>query len=165
VVPFEVSGKNTTSVTVSAGGTPSVPISLPVAATNPSVFTANASGSGNAAAVNFNADGTTGINSASAPIAAGDIVALYVSGLGAATPVVADGSITAAPLPILNAPVKVLVGGASASVLYAGPAPGLVAGLGQVNIRIPTTTGAGAVPVVVLANGLPSQAGVTLNVK
>jgi uncharacterized protein (TIGR03437 family) len=158
VVPFEVAGKNTTSVTVSAGGTVSVPLSVPVAATNPS-------GAGNAAAVNFNADGTTGINSASAPVARGDIVSLYVSGLGATTPVVADGSISAAPLPVLNAPVQVLVGGASANVLYAGPAPGLIAGLGQINVRIPTTIGAGAAPVIVVANGLPSQAGVTLSVR
>jgi uncharacterized protein (TIGR03437 family) len=61
--------------------------------------------------------------------------------------------------------VQVFVGGANAAVLYAGPAPGLIAGLGQINIRIPTTIGAGAASVVVLANGIPSQPGVTLSVR
>ena len=50
----------------------------------------------------------------------------------------ADGSVVQAPLPIPALPVSVMVNlQTSLPVLYAGAAPGLVAGILQVNVRIP----------------------------
>jgi uncharacterized protein (TIGR03437 family) len=77
-----------------------------------------------------------------------------------------DGAITGStpPLPIL--PVSVQIGGLDAIVEYAGAAPGIVAGVLQVNARIPDSAHAGpAVSVVVKVGGKNSQPGVTVAVK
>jgi uncharacterized protein (TIGR03437 family) len=165
MVPFGAAGKTTTSVTVSTGGTPSVPVSVPVAATNPSVFTADASGSGLAAAVNVAADGSISPNAAAAPAPKGGVVTFYATGLGATTPSMPDGSLAGVPLPQLNAAVRVLVGGQTADLLYAGPAPGQVAGLMQLNIRIPAGAPSGLASLLVVAGDNVSQPGVTLAVQ
>jgi hypothetical protein len=68
-----------------------------------------------------------------------------------------------APQPIV--PVRVLVGGADAQILYAGPAPGLVAGLTQINLRIPTGAPSGLASLLVLAGDNASQPGVSLAVQ
>jgi uncharacterized protein (TIGR03437 family) len=165
MAPFGIAGRATTNVTVVTGGTTSVAVPVPVAATNPSIFTANASGAGIAAAVNVAADGSISAHTPSSPAPPGGIVTVYVSGMGASTPAMPDGSLAMAPLPQLNASVRVLVGGTAADVLYAGPAPGEIAGLTQINIRIPQNASAGAVPLLVIAGGNPSQAGVTLSIQ
>jgi uncharacterized protein (TIGR03437 family) len=165
MVPFEIASQTTTNVTVSTGATPSVPMSLAVAPTNPAVFTANSSGNGIAAALNVAADGSTTINMAAAPVAVGGIVTFYVSGLGVTTPVMQDGSLATAPLPTLNASVGVLLGGTNAKVLYAGPAPGEIAGLTQINIQVPSGLPGGLIPLLVTSGEAASQPGVTLAVK
>jgi len=61
--------------------------------------------------------------------------------------------------------VTVSIGGQPAQVLYAGAAPGLVAGVMQVNVRIPDGIGTGVVPVILQVGGAASPTGVTLNVQ
>jgi uncharacterized protein (TIGR03437 family) len=76
-----------------------------------------------------------------------------------------DGLPGAAPLPLTGAPVAVTIGGASATVQYAGQAPNTVAGVMQINAQIPSGTQAGnAVPVVVQVGSVSTQAGVTIAV-
>jgi uncharacterized protein (TIGR03437 family) len=91
-----------------------------------------------------NQDGT--INSALHPAPAGSIVAIFATGLGPTIPAFTDGSITQFPLPQSELPVTANavfvspIGGVSSSpwdVTYYGPAPFQVAGLSQVNLRVP----------------------------
>jgi uncharacterized protein (TIGR03437 family) len=101
--------------------------------------------SGYAAAVNQ--DGT--INSPQNPAAMGSVVSLYVTGLGPLSPEPADGSIVGFPLPTLVNGVQVafyVSGNAdavSSQVLYAGPAPLEVAGLYQIDVRVPVVPAVG----------------------
>jgi uncharacterized protein (TIGR03437 family) len=59
----------------------------------------------------------------------------------------------------------VTIDGKTARVLYAGATLGLVAGIAQVNIRIPDGIRSGAVPVVLHVGDGISQPGVTLSVQ
>jgi uncharacterized protein (TIGR03437 family) len=68
------------------------------------------------------------------------------------------------PTPLL--PVTVQIGGSNAKVSYAGAAPGLVAGVTQVNCLIPSDVNSGpAVPIVLTVGGVNSQAGVTIAIQ
>lgn len=158
VVPYNVAGKPTVQVTVEYQGQISAPLTVRVAETAPGLFSANSSGSGAAAALNQ--DGT--FNSA-APADPESVVVLFGTGEGRTDPTVADGSvINAAVRPV--APVTVTIGGIRADVLYAGAAPGNVAGLFQINVRLPAGV-RGSAPVIVNVGGIASQTGLTLNIR
>ena len=66
-------------------------------------------------------------------------MALWASGLGAFSPPLADGEIvsTTGPFPNLEADVSMDVGGIPAEIRYAGAAPGLAAGIAQINFVVP----------------------------
>jgi uncharacterized protein (TIGR03437 family) len=49
--------------------------------------------------------------------------------------------------------------------LYAGAAPGFVAGCMQMNVQLPDGLGSGSVPVVLQVGNALSQPGVILNVQ
>jgi uncharacterized protein (TIGR03437 family) len=71
-----------------------------------------------------------------------------------------------APLPKPLLPVTVSIGGVDAPVTYAGAAPGLVAGVIQINARVATQVQPGdSVPVVVKIGNVSSQTGVTIAVR
>ena len=94
---------------------------MPVAAANPSIFSANASGTGQGAILN-NVDLSK--NSASNPAARGSAVVLYATGTGVLKPAEEDGVLTPAENPpLISQPVTVTIGGQSANVLYQGAAP------------------------------------------
>ena len=85
------------------------------------------------------------------PAAAGSVIQLFGTGGGQSVPATStDGDFNP-----LNADGKLLltttvtIGGKTAMVQYAGPAPGLVAGVFQINATLPDGIGSGAVPVVV----------------
>jgi uncharacterized protein (TIGR03437 family) len=62
--------------------------------------------------------------------------------------------------------VTVTIGGRPATVTYAGAAPGLVAGLMQINARIAEDITPGpAVPIVIRIGEFSSRDGVTLSVR
>ncbi len=126
------------------------------------LFTGNASGTGQAAVVNQ--DGT--INSAAHPAAPGSVISLYATGEGATTPGGIDGKPASSPLPIPSTPFTVTIGGQTVTPEYAGGAPGEIAGLMQINVRIPANLAPGtAVPVTVQVLGYAgSQPGVTIAV-
>jgi uncharacterized protein (TIGR03437 family) len=69
------------------------------------------------------------------------------------------------PLPQLSPLPVVTIGGAAATVQYAGPLVGSILGLMQINATVPagSTTGT-AVPVLVTVGGVPAQSGVTLSI-
>ena len=127
---------------------------LPVAPTAPGIFTANSTGSGQAAALNQ--DGT--LNSASNPAQVGSVITLYATGEGQTSPGGVDGKLaTGSTLPMPVQTVNVTIGGLPAVVNYAGAAPTLVAGLMQINVQIPSGfAAASAIPVVVQVGGVNS---------
>ena len=138
--------------------------SVPVAATTPALFTADTSGTGQAAALNQNLT----VNSAANPAHLGSTIVLYATGAGyTSSPV--DGQTApvtcgVACLPVPQLPVKVKIGSQFVTPSYAGAAPSLIAGLMQVNVTIPATLLPGNVLVEVLVNNYPSQPGVTIAV-
>jgi uncharacterized protein (TIGR03437 family) len=129
VVPFELSGETCAITVRNAAGTIG-PASMNVFAAVPAFFTLNGSGSGQAAALNQ--DGS--INSATNPAARGSTIQLFLTGAGQMTPPPADGSIT--PLAPPFATVALGTSALYGQVVYAGAAPGLVAGAVQINILI-----------------------------
>ena len=56
-------------------------------------------------------------------------------------------------------PVTVTIGNKAATVTYAGGAPGIIAGVWQVNVQVPSGLAAGNVPVQVTVGGVSSPAG------
>jgi len=160
IVPYGVTG-NTANIVVQYQGQSSSPLSVPVVGTVPGLFTAGATGSGQAAAVNQ--DGS--YNTVTSPAKVGSVISLYATGEGQTSPAGVDGKPAGAPLPQPLQSVFVTVGGVSAEVDYAGGAPTLVAGVMQLNVRIPTFVQPGnAVPVVVKIANSSSQVGVTIAV-
>jgi len=133
-----------------------------VTASAPGIFSRNASGTGEAAALNQD----TSLNSTSNPAARGSVIVLYATGGGQTSPLSGDGLLAAAPLPAQQLGAQVMIGGLNATVQYAGPAPGEVTGVMQINAVIPSgVTPGSAVPVILLAGGIPSPAGITIAVK
>jgi len=162
VVPYFAAAKSTTHVQVEYQGVRSDPLTVPVAATAPGLFTANASGAGQGAILNQ--DNVTH-NSSAAPAAPGSIVILWGTGEGVTDPPGVDGRPALGVLPAPLAPVSVQIGGLPATVVYAGAAPYNMAGLIQVNVRVPQNVPSGNVPVKVTIGNSVSQDGVTLAVR
>jgi uncharacterized protein (TIGR03437 family) len=160
IVPYELTGSSA-QVTVTYQGKTSAPVTVSVAAAVPGVFTANASGGGQAAAVNYQAHTS---NSAASPAAQGSTIILYATGEGQTSPAGVDGKPAAVPLPAPLLPVSVTIGGVQAVVQYAGGAYGEVAGVLQLNVVVPSTVSGSALPIVVHIGNAASQTGVTLAV-
>jgi len=163
-VPFSVAGRSSILVQVEYQGQQSASVALAVAASVPGIFTADASGHGQAVAINE--DGN--LNSASNPAAVGSVLVLYATGTGQTNPAVTDGTISNDPnnLPQPLLPVSVKVNGLDAQVLYAGAAPGLVAGVAQLNVRIPAgVPAANTIPIVLQVGNSTSRFDVTVAVK
>ncbi len=130
-------------------------------ATAPSLFTRNGSGRGQGAILNQ--DGT--INGPTNPASRGSVVVLYANGLGQTRIPLEDGRVTSGPLSPPEAPIRVRIGGRDAAVEYAGPAPGLIAGAFQINVRVPPeVTPSSETPVVIRAGQYGSPNVVTLAV-
>jgi uncharacterized protein (TIGR03437 family) len=93
-------------------------------------------------------------------------VILWATGEGQTDPGGTDGKLAAGVYPRPRLPVSVRIGGIEADVWYAGAAPGQVAGVMQINVKVPETVAAGdAVPVILKVGDRISQAGVTLAVR
>jgi uncharacterized protein (TIGR03437 family) len=164
VAPYAISGSATANIALTYQGK-TFTASMPVAATVPTIFTANTTGSGQASAVNV-ADGF--VNSDAHPAHLGSFISLYANGAGYTTAPV-DGQptpvtcgVSCLPVPLL--PVTVKIGNQIVKPTYAGGAPSLVAGVMQVNVQIPASIITGEVLVQVMVNGYPSQPGVTISV-
>lgn len=162
VVPYGVSGKTVTQVQVTYQGQMIAKLPLSVAEAVPAIFTLDSSGVGPGAILNQ--DST--LNSPSNPAAKGSVVQLFATGAGQTDPPGADGQVARDPLPKPVLPVWVQIGGLDAEVLYAGAAPGLIAGALQVNCRVPANVASGySVPVVLTVGTASSQPGVTLAIQ
>jgi uncharacterized protein (TIGR03437 family) len=159
IVPYSLAGRSSTVVQVTYRGRKSNAITLPVAKSSPGIFTASASGRGPGAILNQDAT----LNTASNPAAPGSIIVFWATGEGQTAPAGLDGKLAADlfPKPIL--PVSVSIGGKEAEILYAAAAPGMVAGVMQVNARVPVNvTPSDAVPIRLKVGDTTSPEGVTV---
>jgi uncharacterized protein (TIGR03437 family) len=160
-VPFEVAGKKTTQVVVNYLGSASAPVTVPVLAVQPALYT---SCSGAVCARNL-ADGT--INSAQNPAAAGTYVELYGTGVGVLSYTFPTGQGAPGPPAAYQSTYTYTMGGSpSAAAYFAGWTP-TEAGLAQWDLLVPANIGTGAVSVVVTdtVSGASSQPGAKVFVK
>jgi uncharacterized protein (TIGR03437 family) len=145
VTPGALAGKTTSHVCVIFNAQMTNCIDAIVQPAAPGVFQSQ---KGYAAAVNQ--DGT--LNSLENPAAIGSIISIFVTGLGTMTPTPPDGSLVLPLLPVQDLAVEVSYARTSpdgqspappgsADLLYAGPAPFEVTGVGQINVRVPIPAG------------------------
>jgi uncharacterized protein (TIGR03437 family) len=161
-VPYSVDGKLGTQLQVRNGTQVSDSVALPVTQAAPSVFSVDYSGSGQGAVLNQDLT----VNNSAHPAVKGSIVIVYATGEGQTLPAGVDGLLANGPVyPRPALPVTVDVGGIAAEVLYAGAAPTQVAGVLQVNVRIPAGVPSGDVPVRVLVGTAASQPGITVAIQ
>jgi uncharacterized protein (TIGR03437 family) len=162
IVPYEVSGSQV-QVFVKSNGDLSGTFPVSLATAVPALFTADLSGKSQAAAINIQ-NGAYTYNNAAHPLNAGDYVELFLTGTGQTNPPGVDGQLTPDANELVAASVTVTIGGKTLTAQYAGGAPGIVAGLTQVNVQIPSGLTAGAVPVSVQVGSVATQPGVTIAV-
>jgi uncharacterized protein (TIGR03437 family) len=167
VAPYGVTGP-AVQVTVTYQDQTSVPATIQVFSAAAGLFTADGTGVGQAAAVNQ--DGT--INSASNPAPIGSVISLYATGAGQTSPAAVDGQLSTSPLASQSLPVQVYIGQqmvlSTAQLQYAGPAPGEIAGLMQINVPLPPGLKTGSqVPVMIFVGARlsSSQSNVTIAVR
>ncbi len=155
IVPFGIAAGSTVSLRVNNNGAVSTSARLEVVTAVPGVFTTQDVSQMYPVAAALNQDGT--INSATNPAAPGSIVTTFATGLGAMTTQPADGVLLAETgLPSLMSPVLLGSGAQFLDILYAGPAPDEVAGLMQVNFRLPAKS-AETSPIVMFSDNWLSQ--------
>ena len=156
IAPQDVASKSSVPVAVVNQGVQASAM-LSASTAVPGVFVL----SGTQAAA-INEDGS--INGADHPAPVGSIVSLFITGAGRTDPLIGDGVAPRLPLPQLALPVTVQVGGAAADVVYAGSAEGL-AGLAQLNVRVPTVAASDSVSVQVAIGGISRDQAVTISVR
>lgn len=162
VVPFSLSGKESTRIQAAYGQERTASMALSVTAARPAIFTADSSGSGAAAVLNQN--GT--FNSPANPADRGSVITFWVTGVGQTNPASVDGKLADLPLPVPALPVIVGIANMGTEATYVGAAPGLISGLVQINARVPLDAFSGSqVPLAVRVGDVFSQPGVTIAVR
>jgi len=149
IVPYGVARRKTTEVVLEYQGRQSPPVTLPVVASAPALFTLDASGAGQAAMLNE----TGCCNSVRNPAVRGSVASLYATGEGLPLP----GAAARAN----ELPVKVTVGGVPAKVTWMGNV-----GVLAVNFRVPANAPVGDfVPLELTVGNAYSSAAVTMAVR
>ena len=166
-VPFGLALNSLTRIQVNTGSGSAAPVNLPVFQTKPGIFTHDAGGHGQARAINqdgsVNGDGS--ITSSDKPAAPGSVLQVYATGLGPVDPTIPQG--TPAPqgtLSKLTLPISATIGGRTATVTWAGAAPGQV-GMYQVNVMVPPLAASGTARLVLSVDGNNSQNGATVEIR
>lgn len=166
VVPYEIFGNKTSDVVVEYQGKRSPPATVNIVPSAPALFTLDSTGKGQAGMLNE----TGCCNSPHDPAMRGTVAVLYGTGEGQTNPPGITGSVSfkdrVADYPVPRLPIQVTVGGQPAQIEYAGVAPNAVAGLFQVNFRVPVNAPIGdAIPLVVSVGGVRSSSTVTMAVR
>jgi len=167
IAPFEIAGQQQTTIQY----TYSVPnialpfansLTVPVSSAAPAIFSQDQSGSGAGAILNQDYS----LNSSTNPAAAGDEIQIFGTGGGAVVGGATDGAIWPGVLgSLVDQPVTATIGGVTATVDYAGPAPFLVNGALQVNLTVPAGLASGPQPVAITIGTAQTQPGITVAVK
>jgi uncharacterized protein (TIGR03437 family) len=135
IAPNILTGPNV-QISVQYGSLATAPVTLPLSAVSPGLFTYDSSGTSQAAATNGNGS----LNSSGNP--ASGTITLYATGI------------------TLASPLAVTVEGQPATVV----SENLVSGVVQITIQLPSGIQGPAVPVVIQSAGASSQMGVTIAV-
>jgi uncharacterized protein (TIGR03437 family) len=162
-VPYGIAGRSSVAVAVSFNGNqgPSTPVSI--ASSAPGFFTADESGIGQATAFTVNPDGTYQVSNSSYPAAAGNVLVLYLTGAGVVSPSSPDGSVNSTSIGSPAGSVTAAIGNLPAQVLFCGTVPGLLNGVLQVNLMVPSGVPTSSqVGLSVFIGGNATQPGVTL---
>jgi uncharacterized protein (TIGR03437 family) len=167
VVPYEMALIPSPSLWIEYAGQTSNAYRLSLAASAPGMFAQNSSGSGLGAILNQD----NSLNGPGNPAAKGSIVQMFMTGEGQTSPLGVTGAITSVTLPPpqvtpapLLAPV-VDIDGRTALCTYVGEAPGMAAGVMQLNVQIPAYVGSGALRIQVWFLFNVSQNGITVSVQ
>ena len=166
VVPYEIPSAYP-SVRVEYAGETSNTDQVTLGVTAPGLFAQNASGSGPGAILNQD----NSLNGPARPAAQGSIVQVFMTGEGQTTPQGVTGALTTVTLPppqVTPAPlaaIQILINGQPALYTYAGEAPGMVAGVMQLNVQIPAYAPSGPLSIQVSIGGTMSQSGITVSVQ
>ena len=160
-VPWELAGLAQAELKITIAGVASNTIQVPLAASQPAIFTANSTGAGQAVAVIANTSSLAapaGVFAGSRPAGRGEFITIYATGLGPVSNRPPTGvPAPASPLSPITTLIAVTIGGISAPVNFAGLAPGFF-GLYQINAQIPSSLRpADAVPVTVSVGGTLSN--------
>jgi uncharacterized protein (TIGR03437 family) len=161
IVPYAVAGKQSTQVVAEYNGVQSAPLTVAVADAVPGLFSAHFSGTGQGAI--FNQDNSA--NSSSNRAAKGSIIVLFGTGEGQTDPGGLDGRLASSSFPKPKLSPSVTIGGIGAEILYAGAAPGLTAGLFQINVRVPASASSGDQPVIASFGSFRSLPGLTVAIQ
>jgi len=162
IVPFAVAGKSNTVMQVAYQNKTTNAITMPASPASPGLFTVAQNGKGQGCILNQDYS----LNSAANPSARGDIIMIWGTGGGQTVPAGADGQFAIGTYPTIPPPVTATVGGVDAEVVWAGAAPGMVAGINQFNVRVPTGAPSGNnVPIILKIGSVASPATATLAIK
>jgi uncharacterized protein (TIGR03437 family) len=171
IVPYEVAGIASLEVEVLYLDQTSNAWPVSLAATAPGLFTGNSSGTGQAAAYQYDTQGNGSYNLPSSPAKAGWTLVLYMTGEGSVYPQPASGAVTVynananPPVPVPGVQPHVLIGGQPATVSFYGEAPNIVSGVMQLNVIVPAGAGTGAQLVSVSMGTASTQASVTVSLQ
>ena len=160
IVPFALDPAAPSKIQARIGGRPLDEVSLTAGSVAPAIFTQNG---GSGAGAILNEDYT--LNSAANPASRGSVIMVYGTGFGAMDPLPADGQISN-DLATTRLPVTASISGVPAKVLYAGTAPGQIAGLVQINVKVPEETAPSlTAPVFLEVGGVSTPPGVTVSIQ
>jgi uncharacterized protein (TIGR03437 family) len=167
VAPFGLDTTAPVTLKVAYNSVDSALLPVLTAAAAPGIFTFTGTGAGQAAALNYDETKKEySINSDTTPATKGSILIFYATGTGKPAQPPADGTIPQQASTTNEANISAQIGGVDATVIYAGAAPGLVAGMMQVNVRVPDTVTTNKAATLTLKSGaIASPAGVTVSVK
>jgi uncharacterized protein (TIGR03437 family) len=169
-VPYNVTLGAGKQVAVNNGPTTAAG-TVTIASAVPGLFTLDQSGKGQAVCLIYDPNTQQyALNSASTPAKIGDTVVLYLTGAGDYASGITPRTGLLVPLlasyPQVNPLPTVTIGGAPATVQYAGPSFGSLLGVLQLNAVIgPGAVANKAAPVVVSFGGVNTQTGATINLK
>ena len=153
-----MAGKRTTQVVVEYKGRVGAPVTLQLADATPGIFTAGSTGSGAGAILLENYS----VNSAANAVPPGRVAMVFLTACGENG---IDGML-AAWIAQHSMPVTAAIGGKPATVICAGPSPGPIWGLTQVNVIVADDAPTGAtVPLTITFVNRSTQAGVTTAIK
>ncbi|MBZ5580542.1 MAG: hypothetical protein LAP40_28670 [Acidobacteriia bacterium] len=158
-LPRPAATDGSTPIRVVQNGVLTAELDTPLQPVAPAAISTDGSGFGSAATLNQ--DGST--NSHDNPAAPGSVVSVFLTGLGLTNPPLQAGSM-APGSGSLQAGVQAVLGTVSSEIVYAGPAPGLLAGVYQINLRVPATGYVGWVPLALTAGAVQSQSDVGIYV-
>jgi uncharacterized protein (TIGR03437 family) len=161
-VPWELAVQSQSPLHATINGQTSAAQTVNLAVFAPGIFSTNAQGTGQGAIL----DSSYRLVDFSNPATAGStVIQIYCTGLGAVTNQPASGSAALGdPLSYTMTYPTVMVGGAQASVLFSGLAPGSV-GEYQVNALVPAGSAKGSAVQVVIAIGGATSNAVTIAVQ